>query len=94
MVGAIFYGRGESPLSHHWSNVLLLVMHRGILVSLYPCYFLCTSAKASAMGNSAECRVTTPVVLESTPHETQKQPQNSLSLTPRQPIDGKPGECK
>ena len=35
----------------------------------------------------------TPVILESTPHKTQ-EPQDSLPLTPRLPIEGKPGECK
>jgi len=53
----------------------------------------CTSLEASAKGTSAESAGTT-VQLESAPHKTQNEPQNSLPLTPRLPIDGKPGECK
>jgi len=54
-----------------------------------------TSLEASAKGTSAECaEETTPVVLESAPHETQNQPQNSLQATPRLPTEGKPSECK
>ena len=45
-------------------------------------------------GNSANSAETTPVVLESVPHETQTEPQDSLPLTPRPPIDGEPHECK
>jgi len=52
-----------------------------------------TSLEASVKGNSAKSARTT-VQLESAPHETQNEPQNSLPLTPRLPIDGKPGECK
>ena len=53
-----------------------------------------TSLEASATGNSAESAETTPVVLESTPHETQKPPQDSLQTTPRLPTEGEPSECK
>jgi len=53
----------------------------------------CTSLEASAKGNSAESAGTT-VLLESAPHETQTEPQDSLPLTPRPPIDGEPRECK
>ena len=52
-----------------------------------------TSPEASAKGASAESAGTL-VLFESAPHETQNEPQNSLPLTPRLPIDGKPGECK
>jgi len=52
-----------------------------------------TSLEASSKGNSAESAGTL-VLLESEPHETQNVPQNSLPLTLRLPIDGKPGECK
>jgi len=45
-----------------------------------------SSTEASAMGSSANSAETTPVVLESAPHETQSVPQNSLPLTP--------GKCK
>ena len=53
-----------------------------------------TSLEASAKGNSAESAETTPVVLESAPHETQKPPQDSLQTTPRLPTEGEPSECK
>ena len=36
----------------------------------------------------------TPVVLEGMPHEMQTEPQSSLPLTPRLPIDGEPCKCK
>jgi len=52
------------------------------------------SPEASAKGTSAECANGTLVLLESAPHETQNVPRNSLPLTLRLPIDGKPGECK
>ena len=55
------------------------------------------SPEASVMGTSAECAdETTTVVLESAPpHETQKQPQDSLRVTPqRLPIEGEPSECE
>jgi len=52
-----------------------------------------TSLEASAKGNSAESAGTT-VILESAPHETQNQPQNSLQTTPRLPTEGKPSECE
>ena len=35
----------------------------------------------------------TPVILKSMPHETQ-EPQDLLPLTPRLPVEGKPGKCK
>jgi len=54
----------------------------------------CTSPEASAEGNSAECANGTSVLLTGEPHETQNVPQDSLPLTLRPPIDGKPGECK
>jgi len=53
-----------------------------------------TKAEASSKGTSAKCTETTPVVLESEPHETQNEPQDSLPLTLRPPIDGEPRECK
>jgi len=53
-----------------------------------------TSAEAPAKGNSANSIETTPVVLESAPHEMQNEPQDSLPLTPRLPTEGKPDECK
>ena len=54
----------------------------------------CTSSEASAEGNSAECANGTLVLLTGELHKTQNVPQNSLPLTPRLPIDGKPDECK
>jgi len=53
-----------------------------------------TKAEALSKGTSAKCTETTPVVLESAPHETQKPPQDSLQTTPRLPTEGKPSECK
>ena len=52
-----------------------------------------TSLEASAKGTSAESAGTT-VQLESAPHETQDQPQDSPQVTPRLPTKGKPSECK
>ena len=47
-----------------------------------------------AQGTSAKHAEMTPVVLKSTlPHETQKQLQNSLQMTPRLPIEDEPSEC-
>ena len=44
---------------------------------------------------SAKCTEMTPqVILKSAPHKMQTEPQDSLPLTPRLLIDGKPGECK
>ncbi|KIM68541.1 hypothetical protein SCLCIDRAFT_20448 [Scleroderma citrinum Foug A] len=54
----------------------------------------CMSFKASVQGTSAKCSETTPVILESAPHEMQNQLQNSLPLTPRPPIEGEPSGCK
>ena len=54
----------------------------------------CKSFEASAQGTSAKCSEMTPVVLESTPHEMQNWLQNSLLLTLRLPIEGKPSGCK
>jgi len=45
-------------------------------------------------GTSAKCTETTPVVLESVLHETQNEPQDSLQVTPRLPIEGEPSECE
>jgi len=53
-----------------------------------------TSPEASAKGTSAECANGTLVLLTGELHKTQNVPQNSLPLTPRLPIDGKPDECK
>ena len=54
----------------------------------------CTSSEDLAKGTSAKHAERTPVVLKSVlPHET-REPQDSLLLTPRPPIDGKPCECK
>jgi len=53
-----------------------------------------TSLEASATGTSAKSANGTFVLLTGEPHKTQNVPQNSLPLTPRLPIDGKPGECK
>ena len=53
-----------------------------------------TSFKASAQGTSAKCIETTPVVLESVPHEMQDWSRSSLPLTPRPPNEGEPGRCK
>ena len=47
-----------------------------------------------AKGTSAKCSEMTPVILESVPHKTQTEPQNSLPLTPRLPTAGKPSRCK
>ena len=55
----------------------------------------CTSAEALAEGTSAKHAEMTPVMLKSAlPHEMQNQPQNSLPLTPRLPVEGEPNECK
>ena len=54
----------------------------------------CTSFEASVQGTSAKCAEMTPVVLEGTLHELQTEPQSSLPLTPRPPIDGEPCVCK
>jgi len=54
----------------------------------------CTSTEAPAKGTSAKCTETTPVVLESAPHETQNEPQDSPQVTPRLPIEAKPSECE
>ena len=51
------------------------------------------SSEDSAKGTSAKCIKMTPVILESMPHEMQ-EPQDSLPLTPRLPIEGKPRKCK
>jgi len=51
----------------------------------------CMSLEASAMGNSTNSAEPTPVVLKSAPHKMQNVLQNSLVLTPRLLIDGKPG---
>ena len=53
-----------------------------------------TSLEALAKVTSAKCTETTAVVLESAPHKMQNQPQNSLPLTLRPPIEGGPSECK
>ena len=53
-----------------------------------------TSFEASVKGTSTKCIKTTPVVLKSTLHKMQDQLQNSLPLTLRPPIDGRPNECK
>jgi len=53
-----------------------------------------TSTEAPAKGTSAKCTEMTPVVLESTPHETQNEPQDSPQVTLRLPIEGEPSECK
>ena len=52
------------------------------------------SFEASAQGTSTKCAKMTPVVLEDMPHETQNQPQDSLPLTLRLPIEGEPNACK
>ena len=52
------------------------------------------SYEASAKGTSANCAETTLVILKGVPHEMQNLLQDSLPLTPRPPIDGKPCECK
>jgi len=52
------------------------------------------SAETPAKGTSAQCTETTAVVLKGKPHEMQNQPQSSLPLTPRPPIEGKPNACK
>ena len=52
------------------------------------------SFEASAKGTSAKCTETTTVILEGTLHETQTEPQDSLPLTLRLPIEGKPGKFK
>ena len=54
----------------------------------------CRSTETSAKGTSANCAETTLVILESMLHEMQDQPQSSLPLTLRLPIDGEPCECK
>jgi len=53
----------------------------------------CMSLEALVKGNSTESAGTT-VLLTGKLHETQNQPQNSLPLTPRLPIEGEPSECK
>ena len=45
-------------------------------------------------GTSAKCSEMTPVILESAPHKTQTEPQNSLPLTLRLPTAGEPSRCK
>ena len=40
------------------------------------------SLEALAQGNSAQCAKMTPVILKSTPHESQDWPQDSLQVTP------------
>ena len=52
------------------------------------------SAEAPVEGTSAECTEMTSVILESALHKTQNLLQNSLPLTPRPLIDGKPCKCK
>jgi len=52
------------------------------------------SPEASAKGTSAECANGTLVLLESAPHETQNEPQDSPQVTPRLPTEGKPSECE
>ena len=52
------------------------------------------SRETSAEGNSAESADGTLVLLTGTPRETQTEPQNSLPLTPRSPIEGEPNGCK
>ena len=53
------------------------------------------STEAPAEGTSAKRTETTPVMLKSVlPHEMQDQPQDSLLLTWRLPIEGKPNACK
>jgi len=54
----------------------------------------CTSLEASATGTSTKSANGTFVLLTGEPHKMQNVPQNSLPLTPRLPIDGKPGKCK
>ena len=41
-----------------------------------------TSSEDSAKGTSAKCKETTSVILKSTPHKMQDQPQDSLQATP------------
>ena len=53
-----------------------------------------TSLEALVQGISAKCAEMTSIVLEGTLHETQDWLQNSLPLTPRLPIEGKPSRCK
>ena len=43
---------------------------------------------------SAKCTETTAVVLKCMLHKMQDQPQDSLPLTLRLPINGEPCECK
>ena len=45
-------------------------------------------------GTSTNCAEMTLVILESAPHKSQNQLQNSLPLTPRLPIEGEPSRCK
>ena len=52
------------------------------------------SIEASAQGTSTKCAKMTLVILEGMPHEMQNLPQDSLPLTPRPPIEGKPNGCK
>jgi len=53
-----------------------------------------TSLEALAEGTSTKRAEGPMAPCAATLHETQNVPQNSLPLTPRLPIDGKPGECK
>ena len=53
-----------------------------------------TKAEASVKGTSAKCTETTVALLESVPHETQNEPQDSPQVTPRLPIEAKPSECE
>ena len=53
-----------------------------------------TSLEALAQGTSAKCTETTSVILKSVLQELQTEPQSSLPLTPRLPIDGEPSRCK
>ena len=53
-----------------------------------------TSLEALVQGISAKCAEMTSVVLKSALHKMQNQPQNSLPLIPRPPIEGGPSKCK
>ena len=54
----------------------------------------CMSLETLAEGNSTESTDGTLVLLTGTLCKMQTEPQNSLPLTPRSPIEGEPNRCK
>jgi len=97
------YPSAESPTSENaatgaeWEDLPMKDLNRGT-EDVNDRYVGCEdprmSADALAKGTSAECADGTVVLLESEPHETQNEPQNSLQTTSRLPIEGVPNGCK